>query len=48
MLYLIYLFLLLNQVCMCDQWLVLDLMSLVNIPHGVLEFILLNKMEKPL
>jgi hypothetical protein len=24
-----YLFLLLNQVCMCDQWLVLDLMSLV-------------------
>jgi hypothetical protein len=27
-----YLFLLLNQICMCDQWLVLEIMSLVNIP----------------
>jgi hypothetical protein len=38
-----YLFLLLKQVCLCEQWLVLDLVSSVSNPPGVLSFILLNK-----
>jgi hypothetical protein len=33
---LIYLFLLLKQVCMCEQWLALDLMSSVSNPLGVI------------
>jgi hypothetical protein len=36
MLYLIYLFLLLQQVCMCDQWLVLDLLRSGNTTLDVL------------
>jgi hypothetical protein len=46
MLYLIYLFLLLKQVCMCEQCIDLDLMSLVSNPFGVLWFILLLKSER--
>jgi hypothetical protein len=43
MLYLIYLFLLLQQVCMCDQLLVLDLLRSGNTTLGVLWFILSKK-----
>jgi hypothetical protein len=33
---LMYLFLLLKQVCVCEQWLALDLMSSLSNPLGVL------------
>jgi hypothetical protein len=46
MLYLIYLFLWLKQVCMCDQWFVLDLMRLGSTTLGVLWIVLLNKSER--
>jgi hypothetical protein len=45
MLYLTYLFLLLKRVCLCEQWLLLDLLSSGNSTLGVLLFVLLNKSE---
>jgi hypothetical protein len=38
--------LLLKQVCMCEQWLALDLFSSVSNPLGVFMICLLNKRER--
>jgi hypothetical protein len=46
MLYLTYFFLLLKQVCWCEQWLILDLLRSRNTTLGVLRFVLLNKSER--
>jgi hypothetical protein len=46
MLYLLYLFLLLKQVCMFEQWLALDLLRSVSNPLGVIYFTLLHKSER--
>jgi hypothetical protein len=48
MLYLMYLVLLLKQVCMCEQLLALDLMSSVSNPLGVLWLFCCLKLKEPL
>jgi hypothetical protein len=46
MLYLLYFFYLLQQMCMCDQWLILDLLRSGSTTLGVLWIVLLNKSER--